>query len=176
MKVSCAGWSIPRVNLKTGSGCSLYILYQKRGCTARISTAAFIGMRYYVSICSFTESESYSHGTSPAAMPHQDCNNASLMLQQSGIYIQFRHNTAFSRFWNHCCINTLLIPYLEHPLFAAAVRISKNPESLAEYLQPMADSRAGRIIFRNPAASDKINILFPTASALRVSTYRPECS
>ena len=46
-----------------------------------------MGMRYYVRICSFTESVSYSYGASPTTMPHQDFNNASLMVQQSGILL-----------------------------------------------------------------------------------------
>ena len=43
-------------------------------------------------------------------------------------YFQFRHNTAFSRFWNHCCINTLLIPYPERPLFATVCK--QNGQSM----------------------------------------------
>ena len=60
-------------------------------------------------------------GTSPAAMSHQDCNNASLMLQQSGIYIQFRHNTAFE------ILELLLHQY-------ATNTVSRTPSFLLQYL------------------------------------------
>ena len=54
------------------------------GCHFAVFSFDFLQERPYLSAAAFTESVSYSYGTSPAAMPHQNFNNASLMLQQYG--------------------------------------------------------------------------------------------